>query len=200
MKKIILFLVILLSIAAAIIAVQESNKSKLETNQIQVKLESKDQKLIQLEKDYNKLDGANAENEQKVQQLEQKRQQLEKEKSDLKAQLQAKAELKQRNLVLAAAAPSVPFTQRHLTGSASKSFIYHHESGNNPGAIASNGACGLGQALPCSKLPCSLSDYACQDKWFTSYMLSRYGTWEHAVEMWKSRASYYSGDWHGGWW
>lgn len=61
-----------------------------------------------------------------------------------------------------------------------------HESGNNPGSInKSSGACGLGQALPCSKLPCSLSDYACQDSWFTNnYMIPRYGTWANAKAFW----------------
>lgn len=68
-----------------------------------------------------------------------------------------------------------------------KSFIYMKESGNNPGAInASSGACGLGQALPCSKMPCSLSDYACQDNFFTGYMQNRYGTWENAKAFWLS--------------
>lgn len=72
-----------------------------------------------------------------------------------------------------------------------KMFIYLKESGNNPGAInKSSGACGLGQALPCSKMPCSLSDYACQDNFFTQYMLNRYGTWDNAKSFWLSR----------GWW
>lgn len=71
--------------------------------------------------------------------------------------------------------------------SGAKAFIYEHESGNNPGAVnQSSGACGLGQALPCSKMPCSLSDYACQDNFFTQYMLERYGTWENAVSFWLS--------------
>lgn len=66
-----------------------------------------------------------------------------------------------------------------------KSFIYEHESGNNPAAInPGSGACGLGQALPCSKMPCSLSDYACQDAFFTGYMQDRYGTWENARAFW----------------
>ena len=66
-----------------------------------------------------------------------------------------------------------------------KAFIYMKESGNNPGAInRSSGACGLGQALPCSKMGCSLSDYACQDAWFTNYMRSRYGTWANAKAFW----------------
>jgi len=68
-----------------------------------------------------------------------------------------------------------------------KAFIYAKESGNNPGAInKSSGACGLGQALPCSKMGCSLSDYACQDAWFTNYMRSRYGTWVKAQAFWLS--------------
>lgn len=67
-----------------------------------------------------------------------------------------------------------------------KGLLYEHESGNNPGSInKSSGACGIGQALPCSKLPCSLSDYACQDDWFTnSYMIPRYGSWEAAWAYW----------------
>lgn len=77
-----------------------------------------------------------------------------------------------------------------------KSFIYNAESGNvackiNGGAIDcnynGNRACGIGQALPCQKLTafCKLSDYACQDDWFTnSYMVPRYGTWENARAFW----------------
>tara|TARA_R110000868_G_scaffold393078_1_gene663994 strand:+ start:275 stop:658 length:384 start_codon:yes stop_codon:yes gene_type:complete len=68
-----------------------------------------------------------------------------------------------------------------------KMFIYLKESGNNPSAInKSSGACGLGQALPCSKMPCSLTDYNCQDHFFTAYMQNRYGTWENAKAFWLS--------------
>lgn len=46
-----------------------------------------------------------------------------------------------------------------------KAFIYFKESTNRTDAInPESGACGLGQALPCSKLPCSLKDYGCQDQ------------------------------------
>ena len=76
-----------------------------------------------------------------------------------------------------------------------KAKIYQHESGNEPckingGAIDceydGDRACGIGQALPCQKLTavCHLSDYACQDKWFTGYMLERYGSWAKAWEYW----------------
>lgn len=68
-----------------------------------------------------------------------------------------------------------------------KMFIYMSESGNRPDAInATSGACGLGQALPCSKMPCNLVDYACQDSFFTQYMLGRYGNWEAARSFWLS--------------
>src|SRR6476620_10863545 len=79
-----------------------------------------------------------------------------------------------------------------------KSFIYMHESGNVPckingGSINcaghSNLACGIGQALPCSKLLAvcpNLADYACQDDWFTRYALNRYGSWVGARTFWIS--------------
>lgn len=66
-----------------------------------------------------------------------------------------------------------------------KAFIYFKESTNRTDAInKESGACGIGQALPCSKLPCTLQDYACQDKWFTDYAMQRYGSWSAAKEYW----------------
>lgn len=66
-----------------------------------------------------------------------------------------------------------------------KLFIYNKESGNNPNSInRSSGACGLGQALPCSKMGCALGDYACQDAFFTKYAMNRYGSWENAKAFW----------------
>ena len=67
-----------------------------------------------------------------------------------------------------------------------KAFIYQHESGNDPGAVNSIGCRGLGQACPGSKLPCSDADYACQDEWFTGYMLARYGSWSNAQIFWQN--------------
>lgn len=57
------------------------------------------------------------------------------------------------------------------------------ESSFNPGAInPTSGACGLGQALPCSKMKCELSDVDCQIRWVESYVKNRYGTFEEAVK------------------
>lgn len=65
-----------------------------------------------------------------------------------------------------------------------KAFIYGKESGNDPTAHNPDGCRGLGQACPGSKLPCSDTDYACQDAWFTGYMLDRYHSWYNAYIYW----------------
>jgi hypothetical protein len=65
-----------------------------------------------------------------------------------------------------------------------KQFIYQHESGCRTDAVNPIGACGLGQALPCSKMGCSLSDWACQDTFFTNYANATYGGWAGAYAFW----------------
>lgn len=70
-----------------------------------------------------------------------------------------------------------------------KAFIYMKESSNNLAAVnPSSGACGIGQSLPCSKLanecPNWATDYECSDRWFTNYMLARYGSWQAAKDYW----------------
>lgn len=65
--------------------------------------------------------------------------------------------------------------------------IFKQESGYRPDAINEIGACGMGQALPCSKMPCQLSysneDVQCQYLWVKQYVTNRYATpsmaWEH---------------------
>jgi hypothetical protein len=50
------------------------------------------------------------------------------------------------------------------------------ESSFNPQAVnPSSGACGLGQALPCEKMGCELSDVNCQLAWVENYVTNRYG-------------------------
>jgi hypothetical protein len=70
-------------------------------------------------------------------------------------------------------------------------FIISMESGGNSCARnPSSGACGLFQALPCSKMGCSLSDVQCQVRWGTNYMVSRYGSTAKAVAFWKANHWY----------
>lgn len=64
-------------------------------------------------------------------------------------------------------------------------FLIIKESGCRPDAInPTSGACGIPQALPCSKMQCSLSDPVCQLKWMDNYVKSRYGSWANAKSFW----------------
>ena len=88
-------------------------------------------------------------------------------------------------------APQVQAPPRVVLGTdEAMQFIFAHESSNNPHAInPSSGACGLGQALPCSKLlnACgSLDNVQCQIDWFTNYAVSRYGSWQNAMQFWQA--------------
>lgn len=146
------------------VKVQQANQKKLEKL---IKENTKDQQ-VQLKKQ-------NEETQNKQQQLEQ---QIE----ELRKQVKAKKESKIAEAIKQEVAP---VAQAQADNSDAKMFIYMKESGNRTNAInASSGACGLGQALPCSKMPCSLSDYACQDAFFTKYMQNRYGSWENAKAFW----------------
>lgn len=140
----------------------------------------KEQSKARSEADKQKLQKRELELQQQVRELNEKLQSKAAEKARLAAVEAAKTP------VVSKVVQSIVPTAQAATGDA-KAFIYARESGNNPGAInAGSGACGLGQALPCSKMPCSLSDYACQDNFFTQYMLNRYGSWENARAFWLS--------------
>lgn len=60
--------------------------------------------------------------------------------------------------------------------------LISRESSLNPQAInPTSGACGLGQALPCSKMKCELTDITCQLNWVRSYVSGRYGSLQAAI-------------------
>jgi hypothetical protein len=82
-----------------------------------------------------------------------------------------------------------------------KSFIYTCESGNDPAKWNTSGCLGLGQACPASKLlaVCPNTDYACEDQYFTGYMIARYHTWEAAKAFWLARTPINGRD-VGNWW
>lgn len=67
--------------------------------------------------------------------------------------------------------------------------LLNHESHFDPYAVnPTSGACGIFQALPCSKMKCQNGDAACQVKWGMSYIKSRYGSPKKALEFWNARA------------
>ncbi len=70
-------------------------------------------------------------------------------------------------------------------------FIVKHESGWNPNATnRSSGACGLVQALPCSKVPGNGYNPVDNLRWGSGYAGGRYGGWAGAYAFWTSH----------GWW
>ncbi|NDC95569.1 hypothetical protein EBZ38_12695 [bacterium] len=142
-----------------------------------VKLESTVQQLKTTKQQLiDEQSKSKAEDDAKAKQIEE----LNKQIQEKDAQLQAKAAAK---TAYAASAPQQAKTYP-VPEDEAKAFIYMHESSNNPAAVNSIGCRGLGQACPGSKLPCSSSDYACQDAWFTNYMLQRYGSWNNARAFW----------------
>jgi hypothetical protein len=67
-------------------------------------------------------------------------------------------------------------------------YIIAHESGWKLAARNSSGCLGLGQACPGSKLVAACPDYAsdaiCQLRFFNSYAVGRYGSWQGAYQFW----------------
>lgn len=131
---------------------------------------------------------------------------LNKQLEDVKNQLQAKrntqialaeAQEKARTVV---ANPGTPITgDKHTWLAASNipqsdwadaDWIITRESGWRPTVINSIGACGLGQALPCSKLPCQLTDPVCQLNWINGYVNGRYGGFSQAKGFWQAHNWY----------
>ncbi len=70
-------------------------------------------------------------------------------------------------------------------------YIVGRESGWNPNATnRSSGACGLVQALPCSKVPGNGYNPVDNLRWGSGYAKGRYGGWQGAYAFWISH----------GWW
>jgi len=122
-------------------------------------------------------------------QLNSKQQEIE----ALKQQVVAKQAAEAARLA-AATTPTVPFTpvarasgscgdwiaQAGVTDVGSAITLINRESGCNPNAVnKSSGACGIPQALPCSKL--GTSDPVAQIRWMQDYVNRRYGSWANAV-------------------
>lgn len=70
-------------------------------------------------------------------------------------------------------------------------FMVTRESGWNPNAMnKSSGACGLAQALPCSKLGPSWNNPVVALNWMHGYVSGRYGGWEGAYNFWNKNHWY----------
>lgn len=141
-------------------------------------------------------------NEQKLKDESLKKQtELEKQIEELKRQVEAKKQSKLARAALEASRTVVP-TAQAATGTCrdwmiaagvtdldNAYTIIMRESGCNPNAVnKSSGACGIPQALPCSKL--GTSDPVEQIKWMQNYVNNRYGGWAGAVSFWNQHHWY----------
>ena len=70
-------------------------------------------------------------------------------------------------------------------------FMVQKESGWNPNSVnKSSGACGLAQALPCSKLGPNWNNPVVALNWMNNYVNGRYGGWEGAYSFWQKNRWY----------
>lgn len=162
----------------------------------QAKLESElNAKQSQVQSQLKELDSKSNLTSEQQKQIEQ----LKKEKEELNKQLQAKRNTAR---VLAEAGPvgvSNPqclawMVEAGIPVTAASTKLILNESGCRYNAVnSSSGACGIPQALPCSKLPCSLdaAGAVCQLKWMKVYTEKRYGSFENAYAAWLSRSPHW---------
>lgn len=163
----------------------------LEAKQVH-QLQSTEHQLQQTKKqlEQQQTNSVNAE-KQREQQIQQLNQQLQ----DAQKQLQARAAAKAAQTAYAAETPAGYTVTDGCGDNEYAHYIYMHESGCRTNAIGSvetglGRACGIGQALPCAKLPCALDDYACENQFFTNYAISRYGSWYNAYVYWVNHGNW----------
>lgn len=153
---------------------QQTNQNKLENL---IKENTNDQQL-QLKKQNESTQNQ----QQKLQeQIEELKKQV-KIKKESKIAQAAKATLQAATPKAQAATGTCQdwMDQAGITDQANAHILIMRESGCNPNAVnRSSGACGIPQALPCSKL--GTSDPVEQLRWMQNYVVRRYGSWANAV-------------------
>ena len=212
MKRIATYIVVIVALVAYGFAAHHTNvkEQQLDLKTIELQDTSAELKEIQLKyeslnEQLNKELENKEKNQKRIDQLEKDRKKLEQDKRDLQSQLQAKAEQRQKLAASSsqgkvyAASNDVSSDKEALLAAAgvpesdwsAADYIISRESGWNSHAInANSGACGLAQALPCSKMGCDLSDAICQIKWQYSYVSGRYGGYQQAYAFWLSNHWY----------
>lgn len=149
--------------------------------------------------------------QERLKQLEDENTKYQQETEQLKRDLQAKLDAKNKLAKLSATKKVYAATtlqngscadwmaQAGIASTTATNKLILKESGCRPNAVnPSSGACGIPQAYPCSKLPCPLNDSGavCQLKWMSNYVQQRYGSWENALSFWYAQCNTKSGCWY----
>lgn len=223
MKRLIYaFICVLLAGSFAITAVKAATQTKRNQKLQNIQIQSKDIEATKLEVDLRRLnielkktlEDKNL-NESKVQNLEKQIQDAQEREKALQSQLQAKAKAKADAIAKAAQAQSVALASTKASASsgscaewmaaagipittATTKLILKESSCNPKARNKSSGACGIPQAYPCAKLPCSLNEAGavCQLEWMSQYVQNRYGSWDNALSTWYSRCGSPQGCWY----
>lgn len=170
-----------------------------------VELESTQHQLIETKRtlqDQKTLDAQqDAEKQKQLEEIQKKLEETEKA-------LQAKRSTPTSTVAYAAEAPTSTPAPKQYTGGGNKEawmaaagipqsdwwavdHIVSRESSWNPNAVNPNGgACGLAQALPCSKMGPNWSDPVVALKWQYNYVTQRYGGYPQAVAFWNANHWY----------
>lgn len=178
-----------------------------------IKLQSTETKLKDVNIQVEQLKTQSSTDKAKQEELQKQLEQKEQEKKDLEAKLQAKLEQKAK-LELAAAEAERKLTATKQASASVKTYSGSHqdwmnaagipakdhvyvdyivskESSWNPNAMnKSSGACGLVQALPCSKIPGAWNDPVNALRWQHGYVKARYGGYEGAYNFWVANKWY----------
>lgn len=165
--------------------------------ELQIQREQLHQQTVELEKKAQDLEKVNEDTQKQIDAHK-------KTEEDLKRQIQelsaAKAE-RQRLAALAASPKAFAETPHSTPGACGEwmaaagipatyatNKLIINESGCNPNAVnPDSGACGIPQALPCSKIAHCGTEPVCQLRWMDSYVKGRYITWEAALDAWNAR-------------
>ena len=175
----------------AVVLVQGYTHQEKQRQQLQNTLQEKVQLQKQLE--LNKLDSQK--NQQEIERLQKELQ----AKKDSQARALAEAQRAPVRSVAPRVSVSNPqceswMAQAGIPLTTASMQLVLKESGCRYNAVnPSSGACGIPQALPCSKLPCSLdaAGAVCQLRWMQGYVSARYGSWENAYNTWLSRSPHW---------
>lgn len=209
-KRIIVVLGVLIVIAFGYIGYSDAVRTWQNLQNQKNHIENLNKEYKDLDKELDKTKETKQKSQEEVQKLEQEKKKLEEERQKLQSQLQAKVEAKAK---LAAASRAVidramnTQTASAMSGNCSTWMaqagitnaiaidLIGRESGCNPCSYnpgqsdcnyKGNAACGIPQALPCSKLRdvagCAMTDAVCQLKWMQSYVYGRYGSWAGAKD------------------
>ena len=181
------------------IAVVANTNSKVELHQIELKTKSQEidlleQKLQENEKTNKSLKEKTEENKKLQQEIE-RLQAIKAEKARI-AQEQAQNPVQASSVAPVSGDCATWMDQAGITHARARELI-QRESGCNPRALnPSSGACGISQALPCSKMGAVNPDGTSavspvnQLVWMNNYILQRYGSWDKALE-WHDQYNWY---------